>query len=264
MKRIVTLSAALVISTLVVSSAWAKSGSSHGSSNHTSSMHSSSQHLSSNHSKSEYCKDHCDKDHCDRDHCDKDYCKDKGNPYGNMGGSTTGPAGTPENPYPVNTTKFPVNTIHPIINNNPSQTGGPAKTLGHLPISAISADPSLLKGASTLPANGTYSNGFVWVGDHWERPRAGQSMPGHGNTNTDIPVRDHSHDPARTASGAIDGTHHDVTGEGDSPVDAMAGAIGGAIGDIAGFIGSGYGLFPWQDAKPGVAKQTGPVDHRHP
>jgi hypothetical protein len=264
MKRIVTLSLVIVFGTLAAGSAWAKSGSSHGSNNHSSSMHSSSQHINSNHSKSDYCKEHCDKDHCDKAHGDKDYCKDKSNPYGNMGGSLGSPVGTPENPYPVSTTKFPVNTIHPIVNNNPAQTGGLTKTVGHLPISAISADPNLLKGASTLPANGTYSNGFVWVGDHWERPRAGQSMPGHGNTNTDIPVRDHSHDPGYTAGGAIDGTHHDVTGEGDSPVDAMAGAIGGAVADIAGFVGSGFGLLGGQNFNEGTPYHNGPVDHRHP
>jgi hypothetical protein len=88
MKRIVTLAVVTVFGLSYVQTASAKSG---GSSNHGS-QHSSMQ--------------RCDRDRGDKDRGkDKDRCKDK-TPPKHMGGSQTGPIGTPENPFkPVKVTK---------------------------------------------------------------------------------------------------------------------------------------------------------------
>ena len=228
MKRIVTLSAMMVFITLAASSAWAKSGSSHGS-NHSSSMHTSSQHTTSNYSKSDCCKDHCDKDHCG-----KDYCKDKGNPYGNMGGSTTGPVGTPENPNPV---KYPINTIHPILNNNPQTVS---------------------------------SNGFVWAGDHWERPRAGQSYTLDPNL-TGAVVRNH---PGGAGEGGvtvtnIPGSSRGITTlSGPGPIDAL----GNALSSLGSAVGGLFTTTVGDSGRPQVVDHrtndtsnfgSNVVDHRH-
>jgi len=221
MKRIVTLSVVVVFGTFAASSAWAKSGSSHGShssSNHSSSMHTSSQHCTTDHGEKDYCKDHCDKDYCDKDHCGKDYCKDKGNPYGNMGGSTTGPVGTPENPNPV---KSPINTIHPIVNNNPQTVS---------------------------------SNGFVWAGDHWERPRAGQSYTLDPNSTGPV-VRNHSGGAGEggVTITTVPGSSRGITTlSGPGPIDALGNALSG-LGSAVG------GLFTTTVGDPGRPQV---VDHR--
>jgi hypothetical protein len=236
MKRIVTLSVVVVLGTFAASSAWAKSGSSHSShsgSNHSSSMHTSSQHCDTNHCEKDRCKDHCDKDYCDKDHCGKDYCKDKGNPCGNMGGSTTGPVGTPENPNPV---KYPTNTIHPIVNNNPQTVS---------------------------------SNGFVWAGDHWERPRAGQSYTLDPNLTGPV-VRDHQvltgaggpysggHGGSATSQGGvtvtpIPGSSRGITTlSGPGPIDAL----GNALSDLGSSIGGLFTTTVGDSGRPQV------VDHR--
>lgn len=255
MKRLVTLSALVAFGSFAASSGWAKSGSSHGSS-HSSSMHNSSQHVSSNHSMSDYCKDHCDKNYCDKDHCGKDYCKDhNGNPYGNMGGSTTGPVGTPENPNPV---KFPINTIHPIVNNNPTTVS---------------------------------SNGFVWAGDHWERPRAGQSYTLDPNLTGPV-VRNHPNGAGEggvtvTNVGGFNGKVTDHRGfngkvtdhRGDGQIQDIGTGWGGFTGAISSgldSIGSALGgLFTTTVGDPGrpqvVDHRTNPTsnfgsnvtDHRH-
>jgi len=155
MKRVVTLSAVLVLGGLGLATAQAG----HGSGSSHSSQHSSNKQNNSSSSNSSKLKVY-------------------------MGGSSSGPKGTPENPNKkdhcdhcdhngCHDPKFP--TIDPGKGDGKGNTGVIVDPIG----------PWAPKGPTTMNRDG-----FVWAGDHWERAKAGQNYTVDPNLGGPV-VRDH-------------------------------------------------------------------------
>jgi len=219
----------------------------------------------------------------------KSYSNWSDGPAKYMGGSppSRAPKGTPENPSghhdwwcwneghhhrdrdsdknPIVNTIHPIvnknpidNTIHPIVNSNPTPASGATSlngTVRHLPISAVQVKPN-----NTL-APGLYSNGFVWTGTHWERPRAGNGyygnpLPGHPIPGGPaIPVRDHRNGLSPEGGSSVSG-NRDVTGVGASPIDKGVSAVVNGVSSVINFF---------NPVQPDPLYQPPHfTDHRHP
>ena len=231
MKRIVTLALALVFGMSAIQSASAHSS---GSGSH------GSQHLST--------------PRCISGHCDKDHQKNKLPPQ-HMGGSATGPAGTPENPFKP----------------TPVTQGGFVFVNGHWERARAGqttvVDPTLVGPVVRDHRGGSSGGGFkndptqtapggVIVGGYRGSRPVSTTMQPTPTTTTGFSgtVRDHR------GSGS---TSNDVVGVGASPVDSVVSGlagIGSAVGD--GLLGLGNSLGIGYGSITPVGGYGGSRDHR--
>jgi hypothetical protein len=224
MNRIVTLAAATVIGLSAVQSASAGSGS------HSGKYMSAQRPINTQHP----IVVHHDKDHCK----DKDDCK-KGCPPKYMGGSTTGPIGTPENPFkptPVSSNGFV------FVNGHWERPRAGQTTV---------VDPTL-GGPVVRDHRGIQGGGGVTV-------TSGMSGV----------VRDHRGTAANVYTGTVrdhrgtTNTNNDVVGVGGSPVDSIIGGLAGlgsAVENGLTGIGNAFGI-GYGSITP-VGGDSGVRDHR--